>query len=86
MKKFCIIIGLLLMCTSVKAEVIEIGNKALASLIEKQVPIIDIRRQEEWAQTGIIEGSILMTFFDMKAFICRKKKPLRACCPGVAYL
>ena len=64
MKKFCIIFGLFLMCTTVKAEVIEIGNNALASLIDKQVPIIDIRRQEEWSQTGIIEGSILMTFFD----------------------
>ena len=52
------------MCTTVKAEVIEIGNNALASLVDKQVPIIDIRRQEEWSQTGIIEGSILMTFFD----------------------
>ena len=52
------------MCTTVKAEVIKIGNSALASLIDKQVPIIDIRRQEEWSQTGIIEGSILMTFFD----------------------
>ena len=64
MKNFCIIFGLFLMCTTVKAEVIEIGNKTLASLIDKQVPIIDIRRQEEWSQTGIIEGSILMTFFD----------------------
>ena len=64
MKKFCIIFGLFLMCTTVKAEVIEIGNNTLASLIDKQVPIIDIRRQEEWSQTGIIEGSILMTFFD----------------------
>ena len=64
MKNFCIIIGLLLICTSVKGEVIEIGNKALASLIEKQVPIIDIRRKEEWSKTGVIEGSILMTFFD----------------------
>ena len=52
------------MSTTVKAEVFEIGNNALASLIDKQVPIIDIRRQEEWSQTGIIEGSILMTFFD----------------------
>ena len=52
------------MCASGKAEVIEIGNNTLASLIDKQVPIIDIRRQEEWSQTGIIEGSILMTFFD----------------------
>ena len=63
-KQLFIIFGLFLMCTTVKAEVIEIGNNALASLIDKQVPIIDIRRQEEWSQTGIIEGSILMTFFD----------------------
>ena len=65
MKKFCLTMGLLfLIGNSVKAEVIEIGNEVLASLIEKQVPIIDIRRQEEWDQTGVIEGSVLMTFFD----------------------
>ena len=28
------------------------------------VPIIDIRRSEEWDATGVIEGSHLLTFFD----------------------
>ena len=33
-------------------------------LLEQKVPIIDIRRAEEWTQTGIVEGSHLLTFFD----------------------
>ena len=43
---------------------IEVSNSQLKSLLENNVPIIDIRREEEWKATGIIENSILMTFFD----------------------
>ena len=46
------------------SEVIEVSNSQLKSLLENNVPIIDIRREEEWKATGIIENSILMTFFD----------------------
>jgi rhodanese-related sulfurtransferase len=28
------------------------------------VPLFDIRRQDEWRQTGVIEGSQLLTFVD----------------------
>ena len=28
--------------------------------------MVDIRRAEEWRQTGVIEGSHLLTFFDKK--------------------
>ena len=44
------------------SEVIEVSNSQLKSLLENNVPIIDIRREEEWKATGIIENSILMTF------------------------
>ena len=46
------------------SEVIEIGNIELKSLLQKKIPLIDIRRKDEWNSTGIIENSILMTFFD----------------------
>jgi len=46
------------------AEVTHIDNASLAELIEKGVPIIDVRRQDEWVQSGTVKGSHLMTFFD----------------------
>ena len=64
MKKLGFSIFIYLISTMASAEVFEIGNNQLSSLIEKQVPIIDIRRQEEWNQTGIVKDSILMTFFN----------------------
>ena len=64
MKQIIIILLLATFSTIVRAEVVKIDNKELIALIENQVPIIDIRREEEWLQTGVVEGSILMTFFD----------------------
>ena len=46
------------------SDVIEIGNDELKSLLQKRIPLIDIRREDEWKSTGIVENSILMTFFD----------------------
>ena len=46
------------------SDVIEIGNIELRSLLQKKIPLIDIRRKDEWKSTGIVENSILMTFFD----------------------
>tara|TARA_B100000902_G_scaffold367255_1_gene389714 strand:+ start:93 stop:506 length:414 start_codon:yes stop_codon:yes gene_type:complete len=46
------------------SDVIEIGNIELKSLLQKKIPLIDIRRTDEWKSTGIVENSILMTFFD----------------------
>ena len=64
MKQIIIILLLATISTIARAEVVKIDNEQLIALIEKQVPIIDIRREEEWLQTGVVEGSILMTFFD----------------------
>ena len=41
-----------------------LDNKQLKSMLDQGVPIIDIRRPEEWQQTGIINGSKKLTFVD----------------------
>ena len=41
-----------------------IDNTYLKDLIEKGITVVDIRRKEEWQQTGIIKGSKTITFFD----------------------
>ena len=46
------------------AEVINIDNAELDTLVKSGVPVIDIRLQSEWEETGIISGSKLLTFFD----------------------
>ena len=47
-----------------RADVAHVDNAALVRLLQRGVPIIDIRTPEEWRATGIIEGSHLLTFFD----------------------
>lgn len=47
-----------------KAEVEQIDNKTLKQLLAEGVPLIDVRTPSEWRETGIIEGSHLLTFFD----------------------
>ena len=46
------------------ADVTLVDNAALERLMRRGVPVIDIRTPEEWRQTGIIEGSHMLTFFD----------------------
>ncbi|MEE9309973.1 MAG: rhodanese-like domain-containing protein [Cocleimonas sp.] len=41
-----------------------IDNATLKELIAQGVTVVDIRRQEEWQQTGIVKGSKTITFFD----------------------
>ena len=41
-----------------------INNEELKTLQEKGIPVYDIRRPEEWKQTGIVKGSKLLTFVD----------------------
>jgi rhodanese-related sulfurtransferase len=43
-----------------------IDNAALKALLKRGVKIIDIRRQDEWDKTGVIEGSQRLTAFDDK--------------------
>lgn len=47
-----------------RAEVIDIGNAELARLASAGVPIVDIRTQGEWKESGVVPGSRLITLFD----------------------
>ena len=54
----------------VNAEVIDINNRELSNLIEKEIKIIDVRTQNEWKSTGIIKGSFLVSLLNKnKKFI-----------------
>ena len=41
-----------------------IDNDQLQVMLDKNIPIYDVRRPEEWQKTGIIEDSKLLTFTD----------------------
>jgi rhodanese-related sulfurtransferase len=41
-----------------------IDNAQLKALLEQGVPLYDVRRPEEWRQTGVVAGSRKLTFMD----------------------
>lgn len=41
----------------------QINNQGLLALLQRGVALVDIRREEEWRLTGVVEGSLLLTFF-----------------------
>jgi len=41
-----------------------LDNEQLKTMLDKKVPIFDVRRPDEWRQTGVVEGSQLLTFVD----------------------
>lgn len=57
---------ILLLLTSLpcRAEIIDIDSEQLARLQASGVPLVDIRTEGEWRETGIVPGSRLLTFFD----------------------
>jgi len=42
----------------------ELDNRGLAEMMGQGIKVVDIRRPEEWRQTGVVEGSHLLTAFD----------------------
>ena len=54
----------LLNCTQLFAEIYEVNNEKIKKLLENSVPLIDIRTEGEWHETGVIKSSYLLTFFD----------------------
>ena len=58
-----IIVGLLIVKFAF-AEVIDVDDQEMIKLSNLNIPIVDVRRSSEWAQTGVIPNSILLTFFD----------------------
>ena len=66
MNKWPILLLLVALALPLRAEVVNIDNQELEALLAQGVPVIDIRRADEWRQTGVIEGSHLHTFFDQR--------------------
>lgn len=60
-------VGLLSACSR-EAEAMHgytnISNDELKTLLQQGVTLVDIRRPEEWRQTGVIEGAHKITLFD----------------------
>ena len=46
------------------AEVTHVDSAGLERLRADGVAVIDVRRADEWRETGVIEGSHLLTFYD----------------------
>lgn len=46
------------------AELGNLSNQQMQQMMDENAVRVDIRRAEEWQQTGVIEGSHLLTFFD----------------------
>ncbi|OOG27194.1 peptidylprolyl isomerase [Thioalkalivibrio denitrificans] len=42
----------------------EVDNAELKALMDKGYTVIDVRRPDEWRETGVVEGSHLLTAFD----------------------
>ncbi len=93
----CIVILVIALMTAACAEerqqtaYASVSNDQLKALLAKGVPLVDIRRPEEWRQTGIIEGAHTITlfgpggqvypdFFDKLARIAPKDKPVALIC------
>lgn len=60
------IICALLVANSVFAEVVQIDEEKLKELLRSDITIIDVRTPGEWKQTGLVEGSHPIMFFDEK--------------------
>ena len=63
-KVFVKLICFLFITTISVADVISITNEQMLKLSKSNIPIVDVRRNSEWHQTGVVPNSILLTFFD----------------------
>jgi rhodanese-related sulfurtransferase len=64
MKKILLIVSILTLTLFADFKTIDV--KEFEKLKADGVPVIDIRTEEEWKETGIIEGSHKITFFNEK--------------------
>jgi len=63
-KLLALTIFFLLNSPQLLAEVHEVNNEKIKKLLGNSVPLIDIRTEGEWHETGVINSSHLLTFFD----------------------
>ena len=59
-----ITIFLMISSMSLFAEIVEVNNDKIDKLIKVGVPLVDIRTERELYETGVIDQSNLLTFFD----------------------
>jgi len=55
--------------TAQASNIQEVDSTEVLELLNRGVAVIDIRRQDEWLETGVIEGSHLMTAFDQNGVV-----------------
>jgi len=64
MKIKLLTICLFIFTSQVFADVKQVNNEEIITLIQNGVSVIDVRRADEWHNTGVIKQSNLLTFFD----------------------
>ena len=62
-KLLALTLSFLLNSTQLFAEIYEVNNEKIKMLLGNSVPLIDIRTEGEWHETGVIKSSHLLTFF-----------------------
>ena len=65
-RKLLVSFAAALLAMSAQADVVDIDNAELARLAISGVPVIDIRTEGEWKESGVVPGSRLITLFDEK--------------------
>lgn len=65
-RKLLVSLATALLAMSAQADIVDIDNAELARLAISGVPVIDIRTEGEWKESGIVPGSRLITLFDEK--------------------
>ncbi|MCW8929128.1 MAG: rhodanese-like domain-containing protein [Gammaproteobacteria bacterium] len=63
---FIFVLASVFITTKASAEVGQLSNEQMKELLAQNVPLIDIRRPDEWKSTGVVSGSKLLTFFDAR--------------------
>ncbi|MFA7292844.1 MAG: rhodanese-like domain-containing protein [Rhodocyclaceae bacterium] len=65
-RKLLVALSFACLAASAQADVVDIDNAELARLAISGVPVIDIRTEGEWKESGVVPGSKLITLFDEK--------------------
>ncbi|MGE5386113.1 MAG: rhodanese-like domain-containing protein [Betaproteobacteria bacterium] len=64
MLRRCLLLLTALLAFGARAEVINIDAAEAARLSAGGVPLVDVRTEGEWRDTGVVPGSRLITYFD----------------------
>ena len=61
---FMVFVGFMLAACGEPPPYSNLDNAGLKQILSQQVALVDVRRPEEWRETGVVEGSQKMTFVD----------------------